>query len=93
MTVGSYSPDLVYIGQNGPLPISHADLIPELKSFRDALETAWVSPEGDRLTVIVDLLHPLSRSGVVTLRSADPVQDPSIHLDFLEDELDIIALR
>ncbi|KAF3003896.1 hypothetical protein E8E15_000668 [Penicillium rubens] len=31
------------IGMGGPLDISHADLVPELKPFRDALLTAWQS--------------------------------------------------
>lgn len=45
-----YPKDLARIGnQGGPLHISHADLIPEMKPFRDALETAWVS-KGHELT-------------------------------------------
>lgn len=48
-----YAPDLHAIGnRNGPLQISHADLVPELKPFRDALEKAWVS-KGEELTVDV----------------------------------------
>ncbi|KAI3058670.1 CAZyme family AA3 [Aspergillus niger] len=31
------------IGMGGPLHIEHADLVPELKPFRDALLTAWQS--------------------------------------------------
>lgn len=31
------------IGMGGPLNISHADLVPELRPFRDALLTAWQS--------------------------------------------------
>lgn len=38
--------------QGGPLHISHADLVPELRPFRDALEEAWVS-KGEELTVDV----------------------------------------
>ena len=37
------------VGRNGPIHISHVDLIPELKPFRDALEKAWVS-KGQKLT-------------------------------------------
>jgi len=44
-----YSPDLQRLGKNGPLPISHSDLVPEIKPFRDALEKAWVS-KGEELT-------------------------------------------
>ncbi|KAJ6085088.1 hypothetical protein N7499_004717 [Penicillium canescens] len=39
----AYSPDLKKIGQNGPIPISHSELIPEMKPFRDLLTTAWKS--------------------------------------------------
>lgn len=46
---GLYSPDLAKVGRNGQLDVAHADLVPELKPFRDALETAWVS-QGERLT-------------------------------------------
>ncbi|KUI53180.1 Oxygen-dependent choline dehydrogenase [Cytospora mali] len=46
---GDHRPELKYIGQNGPLPVSHSDLIPELKPFRKALEEAWVS-KGENLT-------------------------------------------
>lgn len=38
-----YSSDLKKIGTGGPLQISHAELVPELKPFRDALTQAWVS--------------------------------------------------
>lgn len=44
-----YRSELSYIGKDGPLPISHADLVPELKPFRDALEQAWTS-KGEELT-------------------------------------------
>jgi choline dehydrogenase len=48
-----YAPDLAKIGnKGGPLHISHSDLVPELKPFRDALEKAWVST-GQELTVDV----------------------------------------
>jgi len=38
-----YSPDLQKIGSGGPLPISHAEILPELKPFRDLLTKAWKS--------------------------------------------------
>lgn len=39
----AYSPDLKKIGTNGPIPISHSKLIPEMQSFRDLLTRAWKS--------------------------------------------------
>lgn len=44
-----YSPELQRIGGGGPLPISHAELLSEMKAFRDALSKAWLS-RGERLT-------------------------------------------
>lgn len=38
-----YSEDLQKIGGGGPLPISHAELLPEMQGFRDAIEEAWLS--------------------------------------------------
>lgn len=45
------------------------------------------------MTVIVDLLRPLSRSGTVKLNSADALVQPNVNLNFFADDLDIIALR
>lgn len=62
--------------------------------FSDAFQWHFpVPPEGDWLTVIVDLLRPLSRNGEVKLNSADPHQQPYINLNFFSNELDILALR
>lgn len=48
-----YPKELAKIGnRGGPLHISHADLVPELKPFRDALTKAWVS-QGQELTTDV----------------------------------------
>ncbi|KAJ6498928.1 hypothetical protein C8R45DRAFT_980395 [Mycena sanguinolenta] len=44
-----FSQDLSYIGKNGPIPVSHSDLIPEIRPFRKALQEAWVS-KGQPLT-------------------------------------------
>ncbi|KAJ0423160.1 oxidoreductase [Aspergillus carlsbadensis] len=44
-----YPAELSKIGTGGPLQISHAELLPELKPFRDALTEAWVS-KGEQLT-------------------------------------------
>ncbi len=50
MTTSYFPPTWQKIGnQSGPLHISHSDLAPELKPFRHALETAWVS-KGQELT-------------------------------------------
>ncbi|KAF2094699.1 glucose-methanol-choline oxidoreductase [Rhizodiscina lignyota] len=50
-------------------------------------------PEGDWLTVIVDLMRPLSRDGYVKLRSRDPLEQPEINRRFFSNALDLIALR
>lgn len=50
-------------------------------------------PEGDWLTVIVDLLRPNSRDGYVKLRSNDPLDQPEINRRFFSDSLDLVALR
>jgi hypothetical protein len=49
--------------------------------------------EGDWLTVIVDLLRPLSRDGYVRLRSNDPLEQPEINRRFFSNDLDLVALR
>ena len=40
---GLYSPDLKKIGAGGPLPIAHAELLEEMKPFREAVIKAWTS--------------------------------------------------
>ncbi|KAF3059851.1 Choline dehydrogenase, mitochondrial [Daldinia childiae] len=42
-----FSEELKYIGTNGPIPVSHSDLVPEIKGFRDALTQAWTSKGGE----------------------------------------------
>jgi len=49
--------------------------------------------QGDYLTVIVDLMRPLSRNGVVALTSTNPHDQPYINLNFFSHDLDLIALR
>jgi choline dehydrogenase len=44
-----YSASLAEVGRNGPLDVSHAELVPELRPFRTALTKAWVS-KGEKLT-------------------------------------------
>ncbi|PYH67219.1 GMC family oxidoreductase [Aspergillus vadensis CBS 113365] len=72
-------------------PHFEIDFVP---MFSDAFQWHFpVPPEGDWLTVIVDLLRPLSRNGEVKLNSANPHQQPYINLNFFSNELDILALR
>ncbi|KAL3444274.1 alcohol oxidase [Aspergillus insuetus] len=49
-------------------------------------------PQGNFMTVIVDLLRPISQ-GEVTLNSANPLIQPNINLNFFGDDLDILAMR
>ncbi|KAL4886162.1 alcohol oxidase [Aspergillus karnatakaensis] len=49
-------------------------------------------PSGNFMTVIVDLLRPLSQ-GEVTLNSANPLVQPNINLNFFGEDLDILAMR
>lgn len=75
----------------GGQPHFEIDFVP---MFSDAFQWHFpCPPEGDYLTVIVDLLRPLSRKGVVTLNSTDPLEHPNVHLNFFENALDILALR
>ncbi|KAG8418833.1 hypothetical protein J3459_011961 [Metarhizium acridum] len=46
---GLYSKELHKIGSGGPISIAHADLMPEMKPFRDLLARAWQST-GEPLT-------------------------------------------
>lgn len=75
----------------GGQPHFEIDFVP---MFSDAFQWHFpCPPEGDYLTVIVDLLRPLSRAGVVTLNSADPLEQPNVKLNFFDNQLDIVALR
>ncbi|KAB5577465.1 hypothetical protein GE09DRAFT_988402 [Coniochaeta sp. 2T2.1] len=47
--LGLYRPELKYIGQDGPIAVSHSDLVPEVENFREALTEAWTS-KGQPLT-------------------------------------------
>lgn len=69
-----YPAELSKIGTGGPVQISHADLVPEMKPFRDALTEAWVSKgepltediysgEMKGLTHCVDTIHHGERQG------------------------------
>ena len=62
--------------------------------FSDAFQWHFPTPpDGDWLTVIVDLMRPLSRSGEVKLNSTNPLEQPYINLNFFANDLDLIALR
>lgn len=52
-----------------------------------------VPKQGNYLTVVVDLVRPISEPGEVTLNSADPLVQPNINLNFFANDLDIIAMR
>lgn len=52
-----------------------------------------VPKEGSYMTVIVDLLRPVSEGGEVTLNSNNPLIDPNINLNFFANELDTLAMR
>ncbi|KAF2498751.1 glucose-methanol-choline oxidoreductase-like protein [Lophium mytilinum] len=72
-------------------PHFEIDFVP---MFSDAFQ--WhipTPPEGDWVTVIVDLLRPLSRNGVIKLNSTDPLEQPFINLNYFSNDLDLVALR
>jgi choline dehydrogenase-like flavoprotein len=47
-----YPSELARIGKDGPLDVSHSELVHELKPFRDALQKAWTS-KGQELSTDV----------------------------------------
>ncbi|KAL2126715.1 hypothetical protein VTI74DRAFT_349 [Chaetomium olivicolor] len=72
-------------------PHFEIDFVP---MFSDAFQWHIPAPaKGDYLTVIVDLLRPLSKTGTVTLNSANPLEQPKINLNFFAEDLDIVAMR
>ncbi|KAH8668127.1 hypothetical protein BGZ60DRAFT_43938 [Tricladium varicosporioides] len=75
----------------GGQPHFEIDFVP---MFSDAFQWHIPTPsEGSWVTVIVDLLRPLSQNGQVKLNSADPLIQPNVNLNFFSHDLDIIALR
>lgn len=46
---GLFPPELKKIGSGGPIPIAHAELMPEMKDFRELLTRAWKST-GEKVT-------------------------------------------
>jgi len=62
--------------------------------FADAFQWHIPTPQsGDWITIIVDLLRPLSQNGFVKLNSTDPLEQPFINLNFFSNDLDLIAMR
>lgn len=62
--------------------------------FGSAFQWHYPTPsKGNYVTVMVDLVRPVSDPGEVTLNSADPLQQPNINLNYFNNDLDIIALR
>jgi choline dehydrogenase-like flavoprotein len=62
--------------------------------FGSAFQWHYPTPKtGDHITVMVDLVRPVSEGGEVKLNSADPLEQPNINLNFFADDLDIIAMR
>ncbi len=72
-------------------PHFEIDFVP---AFGSAFQWQYPTPpDGDHITVMVDLVRPTYDGGVVTLGSDDPFMAPDIKLNYLSNELDIIALR
>lgn len=62
--------------------------------FGSAFQWHYPTPKtGDHITVMVDLVRPISDPGEVTLNSADPLQQANINLNYFNNDLDIIAIR
>jgi len=72
-------------------PHFEIDFVP---MFSDAFQWHIPAPaRGEYMTVIVDLVRPLSKTGTVTLNSADPLEQPKVNLNFFAEDLDIVAMR
>ncbi|KAF4436401.1 glucose-methanol-choline (gmc) oxidoreductase [Fusarium austroafricanum] len=62
--------------------------------FGSAFQWHYPVPKtGCHLSVVVDLVRPVSGPGEVTLNSSGPLVQPNINLNFFADDLDIIAMR
>ncbi|KAL5354168.1 hypothetical protein ACLOAV_000253 [Pseudogymnoascus australis] len=65
-----------------------------LPLFGSAFQWHFPHPKkGSYMTVMVDLVRPVSEGGEVTLNSADPLQQANINLNYFNNDLDIIAIR
>lgn len=72
-------------------PHFELDFIP---LFGSAFQWHFPHPkEGSYMTVMVDLVRPVSEGGTVTLNSADPLEQANINLNYFNNDLDIIAMR
>jgi choline dehydrogenase len=72
-------------------PHFELDFVP---AFGSAFQWQYPTPpEGDHITVMVDIVRPTYDGGEVTLISDDPLEQPNIKLNYLSSELDIIGLR
>ncbi|GLI79339.1 hypothetical protein PoHVEF18_007669 [Penicillium ochrochloron] len=72
-------------------PHFELDFIP---LFGSAFQWHFPHPsKGSYMTVMVDLVRPVSEGGEVTLNSADPLQQANINLNYFSNDLDIIAMR
>ncbi|KAL8827470.1 MAG: hypothetical protein Q9191_003164 [Dirinaria sp. TL-2023a] len=72
-------------------PHFEIDFVP---MFADAFQWHFPTPAtGDHLTVVVDLMRPLSKPGEVRLRSASYLDKPSISLNFFGNDMDLLAMR
>ncbi|KAJ6004746.1 hypothetical protein N7540_012545 [Penicillium herquei] len=72
-------------------PHFEIDFIP---LFGSAFQWHFPHPnKGSYMTVMVDLVRPVSEGGEVTLNSTDPLQQANINLNFFNDDLDVIAIR
>ncbi|KAJ5619100.1 hypothetical protein N7510_003084 [Penicillium lagena] len=62
--------------------------------FGSAFQWHYPTPKkGDHITVMVDLVRPVSDGGEVKLNSADPLEQANINLNYFNNDLDIIAIR
>lgn len=72
-------------------PHFELDFIP---LFGSAFQWHFPHPrKGSYMTVMVDLVRPVSEGGEVTLNSADPLEQANINLNYFNNDLDIIAIR
>lgn len=88
-----------YKAENGGLdpfgpkgqPHFEVDFVP---LFADAFQWHFPTPPtGNYLTVIVDLMRPVSKSGYVKLNSIDPFEQPYVNINFFKEDLDLLAMR
>lgn len=62
--------------------------------FGSAFQWHFPTPKkGNHITVVVDLVRPVSGPGEVTLQSNDPLVQPAINLNFFAHDLDIVGMR